>query len=84
MSGNYLEFVQAYRTQDSVMIESGYSWFAPRWKILGQLKYLEAYLEQLDRLFKMNKYSCLEEARRNRCFMTYHGTTGKLALAHDE
>jgi hypothetical protein len=62
MSGDFFEFVQAYRSQDSVMIESGYSWFAPRWKLLGQSKYLEAYLEQLDCLFKMNKYSRLEEA----------------------
>ncbi len=84
MSGDFLEFVQAYHTQGSVMIESGYSWFAPRWKLLGQLKYLEAYLKQLDCLFKMNKYSRLEEACRNRCVRTYHGTTGKLALAHDK
>ncbi len=63
MSGDFLEFVQAYRTQDSVMIESGYSWFAPRWKLLGQSKYLEAYLKQLDCLFKMNNYSRLEKAR---------------------
>ncbi len=30
MSGDFLEFVNAYRCQDSITIESGYSWFAPR------------------------------------------------------
>ena len=30
MSGNFLEFVHAYRCQDSVSIKSGYSLFAPR------------------------------------------------------
>jgi hypothetical protein len=45
MSGNFLKFVQAYRYQDSIIIKSGNSWFAPQWKLLGQLKYLEAYHE---------------------------------------
>jgi hypothetical protein len=31
MSGNIVEFVQAYRCQDSIIIESGYSWFALQW-----------------------------------------------------
>jgi hypothetical protein len=84
MSGDFLEFVTAYRFQDSITIESGYSWFAPSWKILGQLKYYEAYHEQLDCLLKNNKYLQLEEARRNCCVGRYHGDTGKLALAHDE
>ncbi len=56
MSGNFLEFVQAYRCQHSIIIESGYSWFAPRWKLLGQCKYLGAYHKQLDCLLKMNQY----------------------------
>jgi hypothetical protein len=30
MSGNFLEFVNVYCCQDSIIIESGYSWFAPR------------------------------------------------------
>jgi hypothetical protein len=53
-------------------------------KILGQLKYLEAHHEQLDCLLNNNKYSQLEEARHNHCVRTYHGDTGKLALAHDK
>ena len=40
MLGDFLEFVNAYRCQDSITIKSGYSWFAPRWKVLGQCKYL--------------------------------------------
>jgi hypothetical protein len=84
MSGNFLEFVHAYRYQDSVSIESGYTLFAPRWKVLGQHKYLEAYHEQLDCLLRNNQYSRLEEVRRNRCVRTYHGRTNKMALAHDE
>jgi hypothetical protein len=84
MSGNFVEFIQAYCSQDSVIIESGYSWFAPRWKMLGQSKYLEAYFEQLYCLLKMKKYSSLEEACQNQCLNTYHGTMGKSALAHDE
>ncbi len=75
MSGNFLEFVHAYRCQDSDSIKSGYLLFAPRWKVLGQLKYLEAYLEQLDCLLQNNQYSRLEEVRRNRCVRTYHGRT---------
>ena len=47
-------------------------------------KYLEAYHEQLDCLLRNNQYSRLEEVRRNRCVRTYHGRTGKMALAHDE
>jgi hypothetical protein len=51
MSGDFLEFVQVYCCQDSVTIESGNSCFAPQWKVLGQLKYLEAYHEQLNRTY---------------------------------
>ena len=63
-------------------------WFAPRWKVLGQCqcKYLGAYHEQLDCLLRDHQYSRLEEVRRNRCVRTYHGRTGKMAVAvaHDE
>ena len=65
-------------------IESGYSLFAPRWKVLGQHKYLEAYHEQLDCLLWNNQYLRLEEVRRNSCVRTYHRRTNKLALAHDK
>ncbi len=83
MSGDFLEFVSAYQCQD-ITIENGYLWFAPGWKILGQCKYLEAYLKQLNCILKMNWYSCLEEIRRNKYVRTYRGCTGKLALAHNE
>ena len=84
MSGDFQEFVNAHRCQDSITIESGYSWFTPRWKVLGQCKYLEAYHEQLDCLLRNNQYSRPEEVRHNRCVRTYHGRTGKMALAHAE
>ncbi len=84
MSGNFLELVNAYCCQDNITIESGYSWFAPRWKVLGQCKYLEAYHKQLDCLLRNNQYSHLEEVMRNRFARTYHGRTGKMSLAHNE
>ena len=84
MSGDFLEFVHAYRCQDSIIVESGYSWFVPIWKVLGQLKYLEAYHKQLDCLLRNNQYSRLKEVWRNRFVWTYHGRTGKMSLAHDE
>jgi hypothetical protein len=31
--------------------------FAPIWKVLGQVKYLEAYHKQLDCLLRNNQYS---------------------------
>jgi hypothetical protein len=74
----------AYRCQDSITIKSGHSWFATRWKILGKLKYLEAYHTQFNCLLKNNKYSGLEEARQNQCVRTYQGRTRKLVLAHDK
>jgi hypothetical protein len=42
VSSDFLEFVLAYQSQDSITIKHGYKWFAPIWKILGQVKYLEA------------------------------------------
>jgi hypothetical protein len=38
VSQESLEFVSAYRAQDSITIDKGYQWFAPIWKILGQGK----------------------------------------------
>jgi hypothetical protein len=84
MSGNFLNFFVPYCCQDSITFESGYSLFAPCWKILGQLKYLEVYHNQLDCLLKNNKYSLLEEARQNWCMGTYQGRSRILSLAFDE
>jgi hypothetical protein len=50
VSSDFLGFVQAYRSQDSITIENGYNLFAPIWKILGQAKYLEATWEQMNTL----------------------------------
>ncbi len=84
MSGDFIEFVSAYRTQDSITVESGFAVFAPQWKMLGHMKYLEAHWEQHECLFKNFPYSCLQEARMNQCMQTYHGSSGKSSIAHDE
>ncbi len=60
VSGEFLEFVLAYRTQNSITIEKGYQWFAPTWKILGQVKCLEAAWEQTDALYGNFPYSRLQ------------------------
>ncbi len=70
--------------QYSITIKSRYTWFAPRWKILGQLKYLETYHDQPNCLLKNNTYSQLEEARQNWCVRTYHGWFGIFPLAHNQ
>jgi hypothetical protein len=52
VSSDFLKFVAAYPSQDSITFESGYKWFAPIWKILGQVKYLEARWEQINDLYQ--------------------------------
>jgi hypothetical protein len=66
VSGDFLEFVSLYRAQYSIIIESGYKWFAPIWKLLGQVKYLEATWEQMDALYGNIPYSWTQEIRINR------------------
>ena len=51
---------------------------------MANVRYLGAYHEQLDCLLREHQYSRLKEVRRNRCVGTYHGQTGKMAVAHDE
>jgi hypothetical protein len=84
ISGDFIEFVSSYRSQDSIIIETGYEWFAPIWKLLGQVKYLEATWEQMDALYGNFPYSWTQEIRINRQVRTYPGDTGKSALAQDE
>jgi len=84
VSGDFLDFVSAYRNQDSIMVEVGYKMFAPIWKLLGQNKYLEATWEQMDVLYHNFRYSQLQEVRINRQVRTYPGKSGKSALAQDE
>jgi hypothetical protein len=57
VSSEFFEFVQAYRALDSITVENGYKAFAPIWKILGQVKYLEATWEQMDSLYGNFPYS---------------------------
>ena len=53
-------------------------------RCLANVRYLGAYHKQLDCLLQDHQYSRLKEVRRNRCVGTYHGQTGKMAVAHDE
>jgi hypothetical protein len=62
---DFLEFIRAYRSQGSITVENGYKAFAPIWKILGQVKYLEATWEQMDSLYGNFPYSQIQEIRMN-------------------
>jgi hypothetical protein len=62
------------------MVELSYKWFVPIWKILGQVKYLEATWEQMDSLYINFPYSGTQEIRMNGQVQTYPGSTGKSAL----
>ncbi len=84
VSSDFLGFVQVYRSQVSITIETGYKLFAPIWKILGQAKYLEATWEQMDTLYGSFPYSRMQEIRINCQIRTYPGSTGKSALAQDK
>ena len=61
VSGDFLDFVSAYRNQDSIMVEVGYKMFAPIWKLLGQHKHLEASWEQMEALYDNHPLSRLQE-----------------------
>jgi hypothetical protein len=65
VSGEFLEFVSLYQSQDSIIVETGYKWFAPIWKLLGQVKYLEATWEQTDAPYGNFPYSRTQEIRIN-------------------
>jgi hypothetical protein len=84
VSSDFLEFVKAYRAQDSISIENGYQTFAPIWKLLGQVKYLETTWEQMENLYTKFPYSRLQEIRINRQVRNYPGLSGKSAVAQDE
>ncbi len=49
--GDVMEFVSVYWSQDSITVDHRYLWFVPIWKILGQVKYLEATWEQMNALY---------------------------------
>ena len=84
VSSNFLDFVSAYRNQDSFSVEMGYKQLAPIWKLLGQVKYLEATWEQMDVLYNNFSYSRTQEARINCQVRTYPGGSGKSSLAQDK
>ena len=84
VSSDFLGFVEAYRSQDSITVENSYKLFAPIWKILGQTQYHEVTWEQMDTLYGSFPYSRLQEIRINHQVQTYPGSTGKSALAQDK
>lgn len=77
MSDDLIDFVDSFRKQDSIGIEDGYQCFAPIWKMLGQNKYLQAYIDQL----VMNNKDFLYHRRMtqlmNRTVHTYDASMGK-------
>ena len=84
MSDDFIDFVDSFRQQDSIGIEDGYQCFAPVWKILGQSKYLQQYFEQLLTNNRDFPYHRRMTQLINRTVRTYHESTGKSAVAHDE
>ena len=84
VSSDFLEFVKAYIAQDSISVENGYQTFAPIWKLLGQVKYLETTWEQMENLYTKFPYSRLQEIRINRQVRNYPGSSEKSAVAQDE
>ncbi len=57
------------------MVEVGYIFFAPIWKLLGQQMYA---------LYHNFRYSQLQEVQINRQVQTYPGKSSKSALVQDE
>jgi hypothetical protein len=84
MSDDLIDFVDSIRRQDSIGIEDGYQCFAPVWKFLGQLKYLQSYFEQLVMNNQYFPYHRRMTQLMNRTVRTYDESTGKSAVAHDE
>lgn len=84
MSQDFIDFVDSFRRQDSIGIEDGYHCFAPVWKMLGQTKYLQSYIEQL--VMNHNDFPFHRRMTQliNRTVRTYNASTGKSALAQDE
>jgi len=84
MYSDFRSFVNAYRGGDSLSILEGYANFAPTWHVIGQNKYVERSLHQLDTLLRDNEYARYMEAMKNRCVRNYPKDTGKRMVAQDE
>ena len=84
MYSDFRSFVNAYRGGDSLSILKGYADFAPTWHVIGQNKYVERSLHQLDTLLRDNGYARYMEAMKNRCVRNYPKDTGKRMVAQDE
>ena len=84
MAHETLEFINAYRVGDAIVIEHGYQWQLPIWEMLRQKKYIQITYGQQETLYRDNAYSRLQEIRLNRFVRRYHASTGKRCVAQDE
>ena len=71
MSFDFIEFVNAFRVGDAIMIENGYLKHSPVWECLGQNKYVEVFYSQQEALYRDFPYSRLQELRINRFIRRY-------------
>ena len=81
MSHDFLEFVKAYRSGDSVSVEHGYLKHNPVFKSTGQNKYVQIVFGQQETLYRDHPFSRLQEIRMNRVVRRY---AKKNCVAHDE
>ena len=84
VSDDFIDFVDSIRKRDSIGIEDGYQCFVPVWRMLGQTKYLQTYIEQIILNNKDFPYHRRMTQLLSRTVRTYNENTGKSAVAHDE
>ena len=84
MAHDFITFVEAYRSGDSISIELGYQRFVPVWKALGQSRYEERHWRQQEETLLKHPFLRCEEFQRSRASNPYDGSTGKSHLAMDE
>ena len=56
MAHDVLEFINAYRVGDSIVIEHGYQWQLPIWEMLKQNKYIQITYGQNETLYRDHAY----------------------------
>ena len=77
ISHDLVEFINAYRTGDSIAVELGYQKHSSVWEVLGQNKYVEIFLGQQETMYWDSPFSRLQELRLNRVVRRYNALTGK-------
>ena len=84
MTNDFRDFVDCYRCSDSTGSEKGYYNFAPVWKMTGQIKYVQCWVEQLFQINEKHRYSFVQTARHNRSHRSYPESTDKDCTGKDE